>query len=109
MNSDDMQSDQDYQLLATKFDAFMSDGAGTKEEKKTILEKKIVNLLNRFGGQHWCDELAAMIEYYENCEALVMQETYPSRRHIPYTSYALSIFVILFVLFRYYFEENLRF
>lgn len=104
MNSYNMELDQDYQLLTTKYkyDKFMNDGVGTKEEKKAILEEKIVDLLNRFGDKHWCDELAAIIEYYENFQGLETLEMYNNGRNIPYTSYVFSIFLI-FVLFRYYF------
>lgn len=66
MNSYSMQLDYNYQLINQKYIEFMNDGVGTEEEKKIFLEKVVVDVLNRFGDKHWCDELAAAIEFYEN-------------------------------------------
>lgn len=68
MNSFNMQLDKDFQLLAIKYDDymnFMNDGVSTEQEKEIILQIKTVDVLNRYGNKHWCDELAAIIERYE--------------------------------------------
>lgn len=66
MNSNNMQSDEDYQLLHIQNNDIMNDGVGTiDEERRKIVGKKIVDLLNRFGDKHWCDELAALVASYE--------------------------------------------
>lgn len=108
LNSCNMQLDRDYQFLSTKLYEFIDDGVGTKEEKKSILEQKTVDILNRFGDKHWCDELAAVTENYENYQGLAPLEIYPPRPYTSYVSYVFSIFVI-FVLFGYCFEKNLTF
>lgn len=65
MNAHNMQLDRFFQWMHRSFDSFLNSGIGTQEEKAAIVEKKVVDLLNRFGDKHWCDELAGMIATYE--------------------------------------------
>lgn len=66
-NSKLMQSDADYRFLSLQSSDWkkINDGRSEKEKQK-ILKEKTVDILNRFGSNHWCDELASMMEYYDN-------------------------------------------
>lgn len=64
-NSHNIRSDRFFQWMHSSFDSFLSSNVGVKEKKAAIVEKKIVDLLNRFGDSHWCDELAGVIATYE--------------------------------------------
>ncbi len=65
MNARAMRSDHLFQWLNKGFGAFLNDNVGEKAKKIAMVEMKIVDLLNRFGDKHWCDELGGMIATYE--------------------------------------------
>ncbi|XP_037033180.1 SET and MYND domain-containing protein DDB_G0273589-like [Bradysia coprophila] len=65
-NSHRMQSNRFFQWFHAKCDSFMNSGVGAQQEKAAMLEKKMVEILNRFGDNHWCNELASMIASYQH-------------------------------------------
>lgn len=66
-NSQLMQNDRDFRFLTLQSSEWknLKDGR-SKKEKRKILKEKTIGVLNRFGRNHWCDELASMMEYYDN-------------------------------------------
>lgn len=62
-----MQRDKDFQFLTSKWTEWqdMNKNRSVKEKEK-ILKEMIVGVLNRFGANHWCDELACIIEQFDN-------------------------------------------
>lgn len=66
-NSMMMQCDKDYRFISLELSEWrkINDGR-SKKQKQQILKEKTIGALNRFGGNHWCDELASMMEYFDN-------------------------------------------
>lgn len=66
-NSNLLQQDTDYLFLSHKSSQWRKTNDGRSEkEKQKILKEMTLNVLNRFGSGHWCEELANMMEYYDN-------------------------------------------
>lgn len=66
-NSKLMQNDEDYRFLSLQSSEWRKTEDGRSEkEKQKILKEMTIGVLNRFGSNHWCDELASMMEYYDN-------------------------------------------
>lgn len=66
-NSILMQNDEDFRFLSFQSPEWRKTDDGRSEnEKQRFLKEMTVGVLNRFGSGHWCDELASMMEYYDN-------------------------------------------
>lgn len=61
INSRNMQLDEELKILNAQL---VNYGAEKKEEMLAFMEKTLINILNRFGDKHWCDELAYTIDNY---------------------------------------------
>lgn len=63
-NSDLMQADPEYQFLNREVETWLDSGEGKTSAKVKLLYEKLVKIINRYGDQHWCDELASLIESF---------------------------------------------
>lgn len=65
MNSLNIQLDPDFQFLQANYRAIENKVVDAKDDMRNIFEKKILDVLDRYGDKHWCEELAATAENYE--------------------------------------------
>lgn len=69
----DFQSDDDYKYLIEEYEKLPNYGYEEKNEKLKTLQNKIIDVLNRFGDRHWCDELENLIDKFENLNEIAME------------------------------------